>query len=67
MANRKRFGIGDQVALHGIVRLVDVAGEDTVTIELLATGHRVTIRADSGHVDLIAGVAARHQGRLHRL
>src|SRR4051794_33810830 len=44
-----------------------LAGEDTVTIELLATGHRVTIRADSGHVDLIVAVAARHQGRLHRL
>ena len=51
MAN-KCFGVGDEVALHGVVRLVDTAGDGTVTIER----HRVTIMADSSYVDLMGEV-----------
>ena len=40
-----RFGIGDEVALRGTVRLVDAAGDGTVTIELGGTGQRVTVMA----------------------
>ncbi len=53
MAN-KRFAVGDDVTLRGLVRLIDAAGHGTLTIELLATGNRVTLYGDSGHVDLVA-------------
>ena len=35
MAMRRRFGIGDEVTVKGIVRLIDLAGPGTITIELL--------------------------------
>jgi hypothetical protein len=54
MATKRRFDIGDEVALQGIVRLLDVGGPGTVTIEIAATGHRMTILADSTHVELVA-------------
>ena len=38
MATKRRFDIGDEVALRGIVRLLDVGGPGTVTIEIAATG-----------------------------
>lgn len=50
----KRFDIGDEVRLDGIVRLLDAAGPGTVTIELRSTGQRVTIMADSSFVELKA-------------
>ena len=50
----KRFGIGDEVALTGVVRLLDVGGPNTVTIELHATGQRITVMADSTYVELVA-------------
>lgn len=46
MATKKRFDIGDEVSLHGIVRLLDAGGEGTVTIEVLASGTRLTVMAD---------------------
>ena len=52
MAN-KRFGVGDEVASRGAVRLVDAARDGTVT-RVLATWTRVTLYGDSGHVDLVA-------------
>ena len=48
----RRFDIGDEVALHGIVRLLDVGGPGTVTIEIAATGQRMTVMADSTSVEL---------------
>jgi hypothetical protein len=36
MATKRRFGIGDEVNVKGIVRLIDVAGPGKITIELLA-------------------------------
>ena len=42
-----RFGIGDEVTLRGTVRLIDAAGDGTVTIELHGTGQRVTVMASS--------------------
>ena len=49
-----RFGIGDEVSLRGTVRLVDAAGDGTVTIELHGTGQRVTVMANSTYVELLA-------------
>jgi len=47
--------VGDEVALRGIVRLVDAAGDGTVTIELKGTEYRVTLYTDnSSQVELIA-------------
>ena len=46
MATKKRFEIGDEVALRGIVRLLDVAGPGTVTIEIAATGQRLTVMSE---------------------
>jgi hypothetical protein len=37
MAN-KRFGVGDEVAVRGVVWLVDAGGPGTVTIELKVNG-----------------------------
>ena len=54
MATKRRFDIGDQVALRGIVRLLDVGGPGTVTIEIAGTGQRMTVMADSTHVELVA-------------
>ena len=49
-----RFGIGDEVTLRGTVRLIDAAGDGTVTIELHGTGQRVTVMASSTYVELVA-------------
>ena len=38
-----RFSIGDEVCLRGIVRQIDLAGTNTVIIELRLTGHLVTV------------------------
>lgn len=54
----KRFDIGDEVCLFGTVRLVDAAGDGTVTVELGATGQRVTVQADSSFVLLQAKAKA---------
>jgi hypothetical protein len=48
-----RFGIGDQVCLQGEVKLVDAAGDGTVTIEIKGTGQRVTMLAQSTYIDLL--------------
>ena len=53
MATKRRFDIGDEVALRGIVRLLDVGGTGTVTIEIAATGQRMTVMADSTGVELV--------------
>jgi hypothetical protein len=37
MAKTSRFGIGDEIALRGTVRLVEAAGEGTVTVEIAAS------------------------------
>jgi hypothetical protein len=50
----KRFGVGDTVALQGVVRLVDVAGDNTVTIEFPSTGTRLTVASDSSYLQLVA-------------
>jgi hypothetical protein len=34
-----RFDIGDEVTLRGIVRLLDVGGPNTVTVELRSTAN----------------------------
>ena len=44
MAAKRRFDISDEV--RGIVRLLDVGGPGAVTIEITATGQRITM-ADS--------------------
>ena len=54
MATKKRFEIGDEVALRGIVRLLDVAGPGTVTVEIAATGQRLTVMSESTGVELVA-------------
>jgi hypothetical protein len=48
-----KYGIGDQVCLQGEVRLVDAAGEGTVTIEIKSTGQRVTMMAQSTYIELV--------------
>jgi hypothetical protein len=48
-----RCGIGDDVSLHGTVKLVDAAGDGTVTIEIKGTGQRVTMMAQSTYIDLV--------------
>jgi hypothetical protein len=47
MAAKRRFDIGDEVALRGAVRLLDLGGPGTVTVEIAATGQRMTVMADS--------------------
>jgi hypothetical protein len=54
MATKRRFDIGDEVSLRGIVRLLDVGDPGTVTIEIAATGQRMTVMADSTSVELVA-------------
>ena len=54
MATKGRFDIGDEVALRGIVRLLDVGGTGKVTIEIAVTGQRMTVMADSTGVELVA-------------
>jgi hypothetical protein len=54
MATKRRFDIGDEVQLRGIVRLLDVGGYGTMTIEIAATGQRMTVMADSTGVELVA-------------
>lgn len=56
MAKRPRspFDVGDEVCLRGVVRLLDVAGEGTVTIEIHATGQRVTVSATAGSIELVS-------------
>jgi len=49
-----RFGIGDEVLLRGTVKLLNAAGEGTVTIELHGTGQRLTVMASSTYVELVA-------------
>ena len=41
MAAKRRFDISDEV--RGIVRLLDVGGPGAVTIEITATGQRITM------------------------
>jgi hypothetical protein len=53
MTTKSRFDIGDEVSLRGIVRLLDVSGPGTVTIEIAATGQRMTVMADSTGVELV--------------
>jgi len=36
------------------VRLLDVAGPGSVTVELLSTGQRITISESSGGIELVA-------------
>ena len=48
-----RLNIGDEVCLRGIVRQIDLAGTNTVTIELRSTGHMVTVSADSAFVEIV--------------
>lgn len=48
------FGIGDEVALRGAVRLVDAAGKGTVTVELHSTGQRITVLAESSFLELVS-------------
>jgi hypothetical protein len=70
---RRRFDIGDEVALRGIVRLLDVGGPGTLTIEIAATGQRMTVMADSTGVELVAkdkggqGFSKAPKGRQKRL
>ncbi len=40
--------------MHGIVLLLDVGGPGTVTVEISATGQRMTVMADATAVELIA-------------
>ncbi len=47
-----KLSVGDDATLHGVVRLVGWAGDGTVTIELEATGQRLTVRANSRFMDL---------------
>ena len=54
MATTRRFDIGDELALRGIVRLLDGAGPGTVTIEIAGTGQRMTVMANSTGVELVA-------------
>ena len=54
MATKRRFGIGDEVTLHGIVRLLDAAGPGTVTVEISATGQRMTVQELATGLDLVA-------------
>lgn len=39
--------------MPGIVRLVDAVGEGTVTVELNATGQRITFQAERNFIDLV--------------
>jgi len=57
MATKKRpFDIGDEVCLKGTVRLLDVGGPGSVTVEIhaTATAQRVTVSETSGGIQLIA-------------
>jgi hypothetical protein len=65
MATKRRFGIGDEVNVKGIVRLIDVAGPGTITIELLATGtaQRITVREDNDEVELVGKAPPAPKGR----
>ena len=54
MATKRRFDIGDEVTLHGIVRLLDAAGPGTVTVEISATGQRMTVQELATGLDLVA-------------
>jgi len=57
MATKKRpFDIGDEVCIRGTVRLLDVAGPGSVTVEIhaTATAQRITISETSGGIELIA-------------
>ena len=40
--------------MRGIVRLLDVGGPNTVTVELHSTGQRITVMADSTYAELVA-------------
>jgi hypothetical protein len=48
-----KYGVGDTVCLQGEVRLVDAAGEGTVTVEIKGTGQRVTLMAQSSYIELV--------------
>jgi hypothetical protein len=54
MAAKRRFDIGDEVTLRGVVRLVDVGGDGMVTVELAGSGLRHTLREDSSFIELVA-------------
>ena len=48
-----KFSIGDEVALRGTVKLLDVAGDGTITVSLHGTGTRITLWVDSTSIDLV--------------
>jgi len=67
-ASRRQNGalaLGDEVNVKGIVRLIDVAGPGTITIELLATGtaQRITVREDNDEVELVGKAPPAPKGR----
>jgi len=49
---KRRFNVGDEVTVSGIVRMVDADGGGTITIEL-GTGLRVTLREESAALELV--------------
>ena len=53
MSKNRRFDLGDEVVLQGVVRLIDAGGPGSVTIEVQATGQRVTIDEGSAFVALV--------------
>jgi len=53
MSKNRRFDLGDEVVLQGVVRLIDAGGPGSVTIEVQATGQRVTIAEGSAFVSLV--------------
>ena len=53
-ATKRRFDLGDEVCIAGVVRLLDAAGDRTVTIEIHATGQRITLRRDENTLELVA-------------
>jgi hypothetical protein len=54
MSKHRRFDLGDEVVLQGVVRLIDAGGPGSVTIEVQATGQRITIDEGSAFVALVA-------------
>jgi hypothetical protein len=57
MATKKRpFDIGDEVCLKGTVRLLDLAGPGSVTVEIhaTATAQRITVSETARGIELIA-------------
>jgi hypothetical protein len=66
MATRKRpFDIGDEVCLKGTVRLLDVGGPGSVTVEIhaTATAQRITVSETSGGIELVGKAPPAPKGR----